>query len=698
MNPQVMNPQLQIYRKKAAQVLGQLIPAIISTQIVSQDEAVDDLLRSLGGQAPRPSGRRPYDGFFPNLPLNEQRQRAADGLGVFIERIPSPSVTAQDFQVDRLIRTLRGFPPLPANQPPYEALFNPSSTGSTTTFPPVAPEQLKTWRTNAAKTLAFLLPAISTSSPTAQDNLADNLLRALGGQSPRPADRPPYAGFFPNLPIGEQRRRVATGVAPFIERLNPSGYVAQDELIDSLIRSLRGLADRPSDRRIYEGLFEPVDNRPPISAAQLAEWRNEAARWITTLVPRIAGTTPNAQDAAADSLLRVLGGQAARPSGQPPYAGFFPNLPIAEQRRRVAQGLQVFIERLSGSLSPKDAAVDDVLRVLRNLPPRPAERRPYEGLFAAAAAGGNGQLLPPVSVEQLRAWRRDAGQILSALVPKIAGGSPTLLDNQADDLLRVLGNQAERPADRPPYAGFFPGVSLTEQRRRAGEGLQTFLNALSNPSFIPADANADALIRSLRGLPPRPEGRRPYEGLLPSLPQLPAGLAITEQQLRAIAPFGAASQIRKFVPQLNRTMAEFGINTRLRQAHFLAQIAHESGEFNYVEEIASGEAYEGRADLGNTQPGDGRRYKGRGLIQITGRANYTDVSRALQVNVVSNPTLLSSDELAARSAGWFWQKSGLNAIADQDDVVRVTRVINGGTNGLSDRIQKLAAAKRVFGI
>ncbi|MBF2077980.1 MAG: glycoside hydrolase family 19 protein [Synechococcales cyanobacterium T60_A2020_003] len=175
-------------------------------------------------------------------------------------------------------------------------------------------------------------------------------------------------------------------------------------------------------------------------------------------------------------------------------------------------------------------------------------------------------------------------------------------------------------------------------------------------------------------------------------------MEITAEQLQAIAPLGSGSQIRKFVPYLNRTMAEFGINTRLRQAHFLAQLAHESGEFNYVEELASGDAYEGRSDLGNTQPGDGRRYKGRGLIQITGRANYTDVSKALGVDVVRNPTLLSSDELAARSAGWFWQRSGLNALADRDDVVAVTRRINGGTNGLSDRIQKLAAAKRAFGI
>lgn len=706
MNVQIISPPLQTYRTQAAQVLEKLIPEISSPNLTPQDAAVDDVLRAVSRQAPRPPGRQPYDGFFPNLSLPEQRRRAAQGLNVFIKRISESQPTALDVQIDSLIRTLRGFPPLPNHQSPYEALFSPAQSESSaesrgSMSSSVSPEQLKTWRSDASKTLQRLIPAIASNQVTPQDRLADDLLRSLGGQAPRAAGRQPYAGFFPNLSIAEQRRRVAAGLAPFMDRLNPSNYVPQDALVDDLIRALRGLPHRPNGRSPYEGLFDPIPEEPSsFSPEQIAEWRSEAAQWITSLVPRIAGTTAPAQDAAVDDLLRILGNQAARPSGRRPYDGFFPNLPIAEQRRRAAQGIGVFIERLQGALSNADAAIDKTLRVLRNLPPRPAERSPYEGLFTPTPIepANNTKPLPPVSPAQLQAWRRDAGQILSQIVPRIAGSTPTAQDGQVDDLLRLLGNQTERPSDRAPYSGFFPGVSLAEQRRRAAQGLQTFINALTSTDFIPADVLIDALIRALRNLPPRPPERRPYEGFLPTLPQLPPGLEITAEQLQAIAPLGSGSQIRKFVPYLNRTMAEFGINTRLRQAHFLAQLAHESGEFNYVEELASGDAYEGRSDLGNTQPGDGRRYKGRGLIQITGRANYTDVSKALGVDVVRNPTLLSSDELAARSAGWFWQRSGLNALADQDDVVAVTRRINGGTNGLSDRIQKLAAAKRAFGI
>jgi putative chitinase len=688
MNPQLVQSQLQRYRNQAAQLLERLVPAIASNSLTPQDGQVDDVLRVLGGQPPRPENRQPYSGFFPNLPLAEQRRRAAAGLKVFIERLTNPQATSQDNQIDDLIRTLRGLPPRPGGAPPYVALFSPVSP-----TPTVTPAQLRRWRSEAVIELGRLIPAIASAELTPADGLVDTLLRSLGGQAPRPPERQPYEGFFPNLTILEQRRRAATGIAPFIERLDPNRYITQDGAIDTVLRALRGLPARPADQPPYANLWSPSwEALPAPSEAQLNAWRAAAAQALAALVPQIPGTAITAQDGVVDDLLRIVGGQVARPSGQPPYAGLFPNLPLSEQRRRAAQGLQTFISRLAGGLSARDAAVDDALRSLRSLPPRPSDRRPYEGLFPPQ---GSGQ---PISAEQLRVWRRDAGQVLANLVPRIAGSTPTAADGRVDDLLRILGNQAARPSDRPPYSGFFPNLALTEQRRRAAQGLQVFINALANPGYVLADGRIDDLIRSLRGLPNRPEDRRPYEGLFPTLPQLPANLQITEQQLRAIAPFGRDAQIRKFVPHLNRTMAEFGINTRLRQAHFLAQLAHESGEFNYVEEIASGDAYEGRPDLGNTQPGDGRRFKGRGLIQITGRANYTEASRALGVDLVNNPTLLATDELASRSAGWFWQKSGLNAIADQDDVVRVTRIINGGTNGLSDRTQKLAAAKRVFGI
>lgn len=140
--------------------------------------------------------------------------------------------------------------------------------------------------------------------------------------------------------------------------------------------------------------------------------------------------------------------------------------------------------------------------------------------------------------------------------------------------------------------------------------------------------------------------------------------------------------------------------TPLQKAHFLAQVAHESDGFKTATEYASGRAYEGRKDLGNTQPGDGVRFKGRGLIQITGRANYAEYSRDVYGDdrCVRDPTRLAGLPDAVLAAGWYWACKGINKLADADDVVAVTRRINGGTNGLADRREWLAKAKRLMGI
>src|SRR5690606_11129687 len=130
---------------------------------------------------------------------------------------------------------------------------------------------------------------------------------------------------------------------------------------------------------------------------------------------------------------------------------------------------------------------------------------------------------------------------------------------------------------------------------------------------------------------------------------------------------------------------EAGINTKQRQAMFLAQLGHESGGLRYMEEIASGAAYEGRRDLGNTQPGDGTRYKGRGPIQLTGRANYREAGRALGLDLEGNPQQASSPEVGFRVAAWYWNSRGLNQHADAGNFREVTRRINGGYNGLADR-------------
>lgn len=172
---------------------------------------------------------------------------------------------------------------------------------------------------------------------------------------------------------------------------------------------------------------------------------------------------------------------------------------------------------------------------------------------------------------------------------------------------------------------------------------------------------------------------------------------ITGTQLQSIMPF-ANARIPSFVAPLNGAMHEFHINSPIRQAAFIAQIAHESGELRYVKEIASGAAYEGRKDLGNTQPGDGMKYKGRGLIQITGRNNYAECGKALGVDLITNPELLETNDLACRSAAWFWASRGLNDLADRGDFERITKRINGGLNGYQERLVYHARAKMALGV
>jgi len=153
----------------------------------------------------------------------------------------------------------------------------------------------------------------------------------------------------------------------------------------------------------------------------------------------------------------------------------------------------------------------------------------------------------------------------------------------------------------------------------------------------------------------------------------------------------------EWLPYIEAAMVEFEINTPARQAAFLAQIGHESGGLHWVVEIwgptIAQSHYEGRADLGNTEPGDGFKFRGRGLIQTTGRGNYQAAGDALGVDLINQPELLAQPELAARSAAWFWQTHGLNELADDRDFLHITRTINGGTNGYENRLALYLAAQ-----
>lgn len=177
---------------------------------------------------------------------------------------------------------------------------------------------------------------------------------------------------------------------------------------------------------------------------------------------------------------------------------------------------------------------------------------------------------------------------------------------------------------------------------------------------------------------------------------------MTRDEVLFIMPL-AKNKVDTYLPYLNKYAPVYGVTTTLRMAHFLAQIAQESGQLKYVRELASGAAYDtGKKAqaLGNTpeKDGDGQRYKGRGLIQITGRTNYKDVSKALGVDFIAHPEKLEEPEYAVASAYWYWQSHGCNELADMNDSVKVTRRINGGTNGLDDRLRYLGRAKQVFKI
>jgi putative chitinase len=178
-------------------------------------------------------------------------------------------------------------------------------------------------------------------------------------------------------------------------------------------------------------------------------------------------------------------------------------------------------------------------------------------------------------------------------------------------------------------------------------------------------------------------------------------MALTLEQLQALAPKVPASRLGEYLAPLNDAMHTHGISMALpRMEMFLAQLLHESGGLQWMEELASGQEYEGRRDLGNTHPGDGRRFKGRGPIQITGRSNYERYGHRLSVDLIAHPERAADPEYAFEIAALYWSDHHLNAVADRDDLAAfeaVTKAINGGLNGLENRRTWWARVKRVLG-
>jgi len=158
--------------------------------------------------------------------------------------------------------------------------------------------------------------------------------------------------------------------------------------------------------------------------------------------------------------------------------------------------------------------------------------------------------------------------------------------------------------------------------------------------------------------------------------------------------------IETLTASLVNTCERYDINTSLRVCHFLAQVIHESGGFFYDREIwgptKTQKGYEGRKDLGNTEPGDGYRFRGRGYIQLTGRFNYRKAGRDLGVNFEANPELVAESPWNMIVAGWYWDLRVLNNYADKDSLLNVTVRINGGFNGLKDREKWLDKCKSII--
>jgi len=176
--------------------------------------------------------------------------------------------------------------------------------------------------------------------------------------------------------------------------------------------------------------------------------------------------------------------------------------------------------------------------------------------------------------------------------------------------------------------------------------------------------------------------------------------SLTPEVLQKIVPRLDDGKAQEVAEALTPAMEWADISTPTRLAAFIAQVAHESGGFRYMRELGPDsyfDRYEGREDLGNTEPGDGLRFKGRGYIQITGRDNYTQAGADLELDLVNQPEMAETPQVAAYIAAWFWNNRNLNRFADSGDFITLTRRINGGLNGLAERQAYWARAKEALG-
>lgn len=315
--------------------------------------------------------------------------------------------------------------------------------------------------------------------------------------------------------------------------------------------------------------------------------------------------------------------------------------------------------------------------------------------------------------EDLKAYRRQALDRLEQLLislPEV----PHEADFFVDTAIRQLSQLPGRPEGAEPYRGLYgEKATLDDYRDVATDRLEDLVMPLGDIADV--DRNIDKYLRLLSELPERPADRNPYEGLFvlrtdttpdpvtvdPSAAEGGGKTYLTTDQLVQVAGTGDLQErLKLFTPGVNACFDKYQINTPLRMAHFLAQVMHESGGFRWLREIwgptATQARYEGRRDLGNTQGGDGKRFMGRGLIQLTGRSNYAQFSKDYGVDFVAKPELVEQAPYAVMVAGWYWNSRNINKLADSDDLRAVTRAINGGYNGIKDREKYLKRAKLII--
>jgi putative chitinase len=229
-------------------------------------------------------------------------------------------------------------------------------------------------------------------------------------------------------------------------------------------------------------------------------------------------------------------------------------------------------------------------------------------------------------------------------------------------------------------------------------------DAAHAPSAKPAPASPAKAPAAPAPAKHAPAHAAPPAHVEPAPPERPSTTVklVTEAQLHAVMTRLAAVKVTQYIGPLNSALVGAQIDNRLRICAFLGQVAHESGELAWFHEFASGMEYDITVNprlargLGNVNPGDGPRYKGRGPIQLTGRNNYRACGKALGLDLEGNPDIAVQPGVAFRTAGWFWSTHGLNTLADQSDYRTITRRINGGYNGYADRVKYYERALQVF--